>query len=204
LIEGAHQGAGLGHQFLRHVERTRLLVHLLDGASTDPLADFEQINEELAQYNPELAKKSQIIVLNKRDLPSAHNYWPAVQAKAKALNSPAMFVSAVTQSGVQELMRLVADKLASIPKAKPMDIPEIPVFTLEEETEVFTVNKDADGYHVSGQSIERLVAQTYWDIDEAMLAQIPVIGVKGEGIDGVIIDCKWIFSKTKKHFFIKK
>jgi len=88
--------------------------------------------------------------------------------KASALNSPAMFVSAVTQVGVQDLMRLTADKLASIPKAKPMDIPEIPVFTLEEETEAFTLSKDADGYHVNGQSIQRLVAQTYWDIDEAV------------------------------------
>ncbi len=168
LIEGAHHGVGLGHQFLRHVERTRLLIHLLDGASADPLADFEQINEELAQYNPELAKKPQIIVLNKRDLPSAHNFWPAVQARASDLDFPAMFVSAVTQSGVQKLMRLTADKLASIPKTKPMDIPEIPVFTLEEETEAFTLSKDADGYHVNGQSIQRLVAQTYWDIDEAV------------------------------------
>ena len=79
LIEGASDGAGLGHQFLRHVERTRLLIHLLDGAGTDPLADYETINRELAQFSERLAAKPQIVVLNKMDLPDAQAWWPLIQ-----------------------------------------------------------------------------------------------------------------------------
>ncbi|HSJ52501.1 MAG TPA: GTPase, partial [Anaerolineae bacterium] len=76
LIEGASEGAGLGHQFLRHVERTRLLIHLLDGASTDPLADWQIINRELSQFGERLAEKPQVVVLNKMDLPDAQAWWP--------------------------------------------------------------------------------------------------------------------------------
>ncbi|MFQ5575587.1 MAG: GTPase ObgE [Anaerolineae bacterium] len=166
LVEGAHQGVGLGHQFLRHVERTRLLIHLLDGASADPLADFEQINRELDRFNPALSQKPQIIVLNKQDLPVAHGSWPAVQARANALESPAMFVSAATGAGVRDLMRLVAEILPTIPKTPPV-APEMPVFTLDDDDR-FTVEKRAGSFYVAGQAVERLAAQTYWDIDEAV------------------------------------
>ena len=79
LIEGAHQGSGLGHQFLRHIERSRLLVHLLDGASPEPLVDLDQINHELAQFSQKLAEKPQIVVLNKIDLPEARAHWPGLR-----------------------------------------------------------------------------------------------------------------------------
>ncbi len=167
LIEGAHEGAGLGHQFLRHVERTRLLVHMLDGTSADPLADFDTINAELRLFNPALAEKMQILVLNKKDVPSAAEHWDAVQAKAAELNFPARFVSAATQDGVRDLMRLVAEKLAELPAPEPLT-PDVPVFTLDESESKFTVEKRPDGYHVEGVGVRRLVAQTYWDMPEAV------------------------------------
>ena len=167
LIEGAHEGAGLGHQFLRHVERTRLLVHMLDGTSADPLADFDTINAELRLFNPALAEKMQILVLNKKDVPSAAEHWDAVQAKAAELDFPARFVSAATQDGVRDLMRLVAEKLAELPAPEPLT-PDVPVFTLNESESEFTVERRPDGYHVEGVGVRRLVAQTYWDMPEAV------------------------------------
>ncbi len=79
LIEGASQGAGLGLQFLRHVERTRLIIHLLDGAAQDPLADYGVINRELAEFSQQLVTRPQIVVLTKMDLPDAQAWWPLVQ-----------------------------------------------------------------------------------------------------------------------------
>src|SRR5262249_30928060 len=84
LIEGAHLGVGLGHSFLRHVQRTRVLVHLLNGASENPLADFSQINSELALFDERLAEKPQIVVFTKMDLPEAQARWPEVEAALKA------------------------------------------------------------------------------------------------------------------------
>jgi GTP-binding protein len=168
LIEGAHTGVGLGHQFLRHIERTRLLIHLLDGASEDPLTEFDQINEELQLFNPNLAQKPQIVVLNKHDLPTAHDHWPAVQARAEELGLPAMFISAVTKTNVTDLMHLVVDKIDTIPRPTFPVEAEMPVFTLPEDEQSFAVEQRGDAFHVNGPVIDRLVAQTYWDIDEAV------------------------------------
>lgn len=167
LIEGAHDGAGLGHHFLRHVERTRLLIHVLDGTSADPLADFLKINDELRLFNPALADKPQIVALNKKDVPSAAEHWEAVEQLAQERGFPALFISAATQDNVRELMRLVAEQLEALPEVPPAE-PEVPVFTLSDADTEFRVDKRADGYHVSGDGVRRLVAQTYWDITEAV------------------------------------
>ncbi len=83
LIEGAHTGAGLGHKFLRHIERTRVLVHLLNGLSPDPLGDYEAINQELTLFNPALAEKPQIVALNKMDLPDVRAAWPEIARRLR-------------------------------------------------------------------------------------------------------------------------
>ncbi|MEM7031611.1 MAG: GTPase ObgE [Chloroflexota bacterium] len=168
LIEGAHEGVGLGHQFLRHVERTRLLIHLLDGASADPLSEFDQINEELRLFNPTLAEKPQILVLNKHDLPFAHEHWPAVQERAAVLDLPVFFVSAASRHGVAELMGFVLTKIDELPEVGPLVEVETPVFTLESDSQAFEVETDEGVFYVSGSAIDHLVAQTYWDIDEAV------------------------------------
>ncbi len=166
LIEGAHAGAGLGHQFLRHIERTRLFVHLLDGADDDPLGHFDQINEELRLFKPALAERSQIVVLNKIDLADARNHWPGVKAVARAREMPAYAVSAATGEGVHELMAQVGQMLSSLPRPEP-EPDEIPVFRLEEMPE-FTVEREEDGWRVHGERVERLAAQTMWEYHDAV------------------------------------
>ena len=167
LIEGAHAGAGLGHQFLRHIERTRLLIHLLDGASADPLGDFEKINEELALFDPQLARKPKVVVLNKMDLPQTQELWPQIRREMKKLELEAMSISAVTGQGVPTLLQRVVDLLDSLPREEPV-IEEVKVFRLEEE-EPFSIAQEEDGWRVRGTQIERVVAMTNWEYDEAVM-----------------------------------
>jgi GTP-binding protein len=166
LIEGAHTGAGLGHEFLRHIERTRMIIHLLDGASADPLADHESINEELALFDPELARKPQLVVLNKMDLPQAQSLWPSVKQAMNAQEQRAMSISAVTGEGVKEMLRSVAEMLASLPKEEPATT-EVKVFRPVEE-EALTIIWEDDAWWVRGAEVERVAAMTNWDLDEAV------------------------------------
>ena len=168
LIEGAHAGAGLGHQFLRHVERTRLLIHLLDGASADPLGDFEKINDELALFDPQLARKSQVVVLNKMDLPQTQELWPRVSREIKKLELEAMSISAVTGQGVPTLLQRIVNLLDSLPKEKPVVEEEVKVFRLEEE-KPFSITQEENGWRVRGAKVERVVAMTNWEYDEAVM-----------------------------------
>ena len=119
LIEGAHEGAGLGLQFLRHVERTRLLVHLLDGASPDPAADFRGINEELTLYSQELAAKPQIVVLNKMDLTDAEDTLTLVRLELEGEVEEIHGISAVTGEGLRELLFLLIARLDALPVEPP-------------------------------------------------------------------------------------
>jgi GTP-binding protein len=171
LIEGAHEGAGLGHDFLRHIERTRILVHLLDGAAEDPLDDWAKINQELAFYNPELARRPQLVVLNKMDLEEASVlWWPEVQAAAREHNFEAMAISAVSGQGVREMLYRVRQLLDELPAPLPLE--ELPVIRPEGEDEVFTVSRemteDGEAWRVSGAKIERVAAMTYWEFSEAV------------------------------------
>jgi len=105
LIEGASQGAGLGHEFLRHIQRTRVLVHLLDGLSPDPVADYSQINSELALFDPNLGKKPQLVALNKIDQPEAQERLPEIkkQLKKRGVNN-LMTISALARTDVRKLL----------------------------------------------------------------------------------------------------
>jgi GTP-binding protein len=174
LIEGAHAGTGLGHQFLRHVERSRLLVHLLNGASADPLAEFEQINQELSLFSPKLAEKPQIVVLNKIDLPEAEAHWPAIRARAQELELPAYKISAVTGAGVDKLVAVLFQRLQELPR-EPLFEEETPVFTLDEDDKFFEIQKLSNGWRVTGPRIERLARQTYWDSDEGVMRAYRVL-----------------------------
>src|SRR6266480_4919590 len=116
LIEGAAQGVGLGHEFLRHIQRTRLLLHILDGASIerDPWQDFMTINQELREYDEHLAERPQIVVLNKMDLPEAQERWPTLKKQAQAAGYPVFAISAAAHEGTDELMRFAANRLEQI------------------------------------------------------------------------------------------
>jgi len=167
LIKGAHAGAGLGHEFLRHIERTRVIIHLLDGASADPLSDYESINEELALFDPKLARKPQLVVLNKMDLPQAQALWPLVKKAMRERGQKAMSISAVTGQGVREMLRSVAEMLESLPKEEPITT-EVKVFRPVEKEKAFTITWEDDAWRVRGTEIERVAAMTNWDLDEAV------------------------------------
>ncbi|MFN8561096.1 MAG: GTPase ObgE [Anaerolineae bacterium] len=170
LVEGAHMGVGLGHSFLRHVQRTRLLVHLLNGANDDPIADFNQINQELALYDEKLGQRPQIVVLNKLDIPEVRARSEQIIADLRALGvEHPMAISAVTRENVTALIQRVFAEIAALPEQEPTS-EEMPVYTLPEEDVSFSVEQVGEGeYRVVGKRIERAAAMTYWDYDEAIL-----------------------------------
>jgi len=167
LIEGASQGAGLGHEFLRHIERTRVLIHLLDGHSEDPLAAYDTINAELAAHGHELADKPQIVGFNKMDLPDAQERWPQVKQALEQRGADALPISAAAQQGVRDLLYRAAQTLAALP---PVELTEpVPVITLTEEAP-FTIERRQDGWHVGGARLEKLMAMSRQDSFEALQA----------------------------------
>ncbi len=170
LVEGAHMGIGLGHSFLRHVQRTRLLVHILNGAADDPIADLNQINQELALYDEKLATRPQIVVLNKMDMPEVAARWKTIEADLKALGvEKPLAISAMTRDNVTPLIQRVFAEIDALPETEPL-VDEMPVYTLPDEEIVFTVEKVGDEeYRVLGTRVERAAAMTYWDYDEAIL-----------------------------------
>ncbi len=167
LIEGASEGKGLGHEFLRHVERTRLLIHLLDGTGPDPLADLDDINEELTAFGHGLGERLQLIAFNKMDLDQARTRWPQVQASLRERGLRAFAISGVTREGVRELLWAAARLLAELP-ADSGPAREIPVFRLEDDERVFTVEREGNGWRVRGRRVERLAAMTPFQLDEAL------------------------------------
>lgn len=170
LIEGAHMGVGLGHSFLRHVQRTRVLVHLLNGASEDPIADFSQINTELALYDEKLAEKPQIVVFTKMDLPEAQEHWPKVQAALKARGIDPMYISAATQQNVKDLIQRIFKTVDALPPVEQVPITETPLYELPEEEVVFTIVREGEStYRVNGRRIERAASMTHWDYEDAIM-----------------------------------
>ncbi|MBC8100807.1 MAG: GTPase ObgE [Armatimonadetes bacterium] len=171
LIEGAHQGVGLGHSFLRHVQRCRVLIHLINGESENPLADYSQINTELALFDEQLAQKPQLVVFNKMDLPEAQERWRIVEPLLRARGVNAIAISAAAQTNVTSLMQQVFGLVESLPPqaAAPVAV-ATPLYELGEDEFAFEITRDDRGaFHVTGRRIERAAMMTYWDYDEAVL-----------------------------------
>ena len=163
LIEGAHEGAGLGFDFLRHIQRTKVVIHLLDGMSDDPLADFAQINSEMALFDTNLAKKPQVVALNKIDLPEVMERWPGIKASLEKRGYKPLAISAMTGANVQELLWKAADALKNAPE--PERAEEMPVYRPAEDPRSFTLEREAEGWRVKGAAIERAAAMTYWEYE---------------------------------------
>ncbi|MCE4046895.1 MULTISPECIES: GTPase ObgE [Bacillaceae] len=176
LIEGAHSGVGLGHQFLRHIERTRVIVHVVDMAAIegrDPFEDYITINKELQEYNMRLLERPQIIVANKMDMPDAEENLKVFKEKLEE-DYPIFPVSALTRTGLRDLLFAVADKLEHTP--------EFPLEEVEEEAGVhrvlykheaderqFFISRDSDGSFVlTGEGIEKLFKMTDFSRDESV------------------------------------
>ncbi len=165
LIEGASQGAGLGFEFLRHIQRTRVLIHMLDGLSADPLADFFQINSELALFDPALAKKPQIVALNKIDQPEVKERVKELKAAFKKHKIDLLSISALARTGVREMLLKAVGKLAETPSFDE-GTPPLPVYRPAEDPRAFTITREDDGnWRVHGKAIERAAAMTPWEHD---------------------------------------
>ncbi len=174
LIAGAARGAGLGHEFLRHIERTRLLVHVLDGSGglegRDPLQDFETVNQELAAYSTELARKPQVVAINKIDLPEARANVPRLREKLSARGYAVFPISAATGEGVQDLLLHVWEQLQTIPKPSPVDQQRRRVYTLASQREDYWEAERLSRHHfvLRGPQIERLTRMTDFTNEEAV------------------------------------
>jgi GTP-binding protein len=166
LIEGAHQGVGLGYSFLRHVQRTRVLIHVLDGLSEDPISDFAQINSEMALFDEKIAEKPQLVVLNKMDLPSVQERWPEVQQAITDLGYEIMPISTVTHENVNALMWKTHAIQEEAPE--PEAVEAMPVYRASEDPRAFSIEEVEEGWLVRGEAIERAAAMTYWEHRESM------------------------------------
>lgn len=165
LIEGASQGVGLGHDFLRHVQRTRVLIHLLDGLSPDPLADYSQINSELALFDPNLTKKPQIVALNKIDQPEVQERFAALKSRFKKRKVELLAVSALARTNLRELLLAAVQKLSETPALASPDLP-VSVYRPPEDPRAFRIEQiGAEEWRVSGAAIQRAAAMTYWEHD---------------------------------------
>jgi GTP-binding protein len=168
LIEGAHQGVGLGHAFLRHVERTRVLIHVLDAAALegrDPVADFHNINEELRLYDPKLAKRPQLVAANKTDLPQAADHLPRITQSLTELGYEVFPISAATGEGVDRLIGRAAALLDEITRLEKDSTPEeenLYVFyrpSRPPSLRDFSIAKEGDVFVVEGEGFEGWLAR---------------------------------------------
>ena len=166
LIEGAHQGVGLGFAFLRHVQRTRVLIHVLDGLSEDPISDFSQINSEMALFDEKIAEKPQIVAFNKMDLPFVQERWPEVQKAITDLGYEIMPISTVSHENVNALMWKAHAMLEDAPE--PEAVQAMPVYRASEDPRAFSIEQVEEGWVVKGEAIERAAAMTYWEHRESI------------------------------------
>jgi len=170
LMEGAHEGVGLGLDFLRHIERTRVLIHLVSGVSPDPIGDFDAINQELTLFNPALADKPQLVALNKMDLPEAQAAWPAFEQEITRRGVPVMNISAVTGENVEALLYRVQEMLDAVPAPEAEPLEELPEIAPAPDEKEFHIYLEGEGvWRVEGVAIERIGQMTNWDYYEAAM-----------------------------------
>ncbi len=190
LIEGAADGSGLGHEFLRHVSRTRLLIHVLDASGgleeRNPLADFELINAELSAYDEELGSRPMLVALNKIDLTEARDRLEALGAELRSRGYEVFEISGVTGEGVQRLLDVVGAKLEEMRLAEPPPGPkpqEHRLYTLKDADErAWTIERLEEGlWRVKGVSIERLTRMTNFDQPDAVTRFQRVLVASGIG-----------------------
>ena len=171
IIEGASEGVGLGIQFLRHVERTRLLLHVIDVSGSegrDPVEDYHTINEELKKYSEKLATRKQILVANKIDVMQDDERLKELEELAKKEKLELFKISGVTGEGVSELLNRVSEVLKTLPKEEIVEEEDKVIYTLDDDKEEFTVRKDGDTFVVEGKAVNRLMGRINIDDNESM------------------------------------
>lgn len=172
IIEGASDGTGLGLQFLRHIERTRLLLHFLDVSGSEgrnPVEDFETINEELKKYSEKLSTKKQVIVANKIDVIQDEKLLNEVEKMAKDKEIELFKISAATGEGIKELMKRISELLKELPKEEIIEpTQERIIYTLKDDEDEFEVQNVNGEYIVSGPAVERLMGRINIQDNESM------------------------------------
>ena len=171
IIEGASEGVGLGIQFLRHVERTRLLLHVIDVSGSegrDPVEDYHTINEELKKYSEKLATRKQILVANKIDVMQDDERLKELEELAKKEKLELFKISGVTGEGVSELLNRVSEVLKTLPKEEIVEEEDKVIYTLDDDKEEFTIRKDGDTFVVEGKAVNRLMGRINIDDNESM------------------------------------
>ena len=174
IIEGAADGAGLGHDFLRHIDRCRLLVHVVDVSGSegrDPVADFDAINAELAQYSPELATRPQIVVANKTDIMEDEALLEKLRAHVEEAGYPLFALSAASHTGTRELVLKIAEKLSTLPPVtvyEPEYVPKPPVVDTSEPLDIQRLD-DGHTWLIQGPWLQRLMANVNFDDYESRM-----------------------------------
>ena len=171
IIEGASEGTGLGLRFLRHIERTRLLLHVVDVSGLEernPIEDFRIINKELKKYSERLSKRKQIIVANKVDVMQNEENYKNLETIAKENNMEIFKISAATGEGLKELFMHVSKVLKTLPKEELEEVEERKVYTLKKEDEGFTVRIENGIYIVEGKAIEKIMSRANLEDNESL------------------------------------
>ena len=171
IIEGASEGTGLGIQFLRHIERTRLLLHVIDVSGSEgrnPVEDFYTINKELKKYSEKLSSRKQIIVANKIDSMQDEKLYNELEKLAKDKGLEIFKISAATNKGVKELIQHVSHVLKTLPKETLIEIEDQKKVYMLEDEEPYTIKKENGNYIVDGPSVERLIKKINMDDNESM------------------------------------
>ena len=171
IIEGAHEGVGLGHEFLRHVERTRLLLHFVDVSGIEgrnPLEDFDTINSELKMYSEKLAKKPQVVVANKADIPQFEENFEAFKTELENRGYKVFKISAATKQGVREVLNYTLEMLSELPEEEIDESEFIDIDMLKSKEEEMKVEVVDGIFYVTGERVRRIAGSTNFDDYESM------------------------------------
>lgn len=171
IIEGASEGVGLGIQFLRHVERTRLLLHFLDISGIEgrnPVEDFYAINKELKKYSEKLSNRKQVIVANKIDVMQDEDLLKKVEELAKKEKLEFFKISAATGEGVENLIDYVTKALKELPKEELVEVEEKVIYTLEEKQDQWSIKEEDGVFIITGKAVERLMGRVNIEENESL------------------------------------
>ena len=171
IIEGASEGTGLGLQFLRHIERTRLLLHVIDVSGSEgrtPVQDFNTIDEELKKYSEKLSQRKQIIVANKVDILQDESLYKELEKTAKEHNMEIFKISAATGEGIPELLKHVSDVLKTLPKEDLIETENEKVYTLDNKDDGYTIEKEDGKFVIKGEAVERIMRRVNIEDNESL------------------------------------
>jgi len=181
LLEGAHAGHGIGDRFLRHVQRSRILVHVVDAAAEDPVGTYRMIRQELELFDPSLAEKRGLIAANKMDLPEATANLKQIRKQLERKGEHRIFpVSAVTGEGIPELLEAIRGELDTLQEEQPAEETAVRVYRVPRDEQGITVTKEDGRFFVRGREPERVLAMAYLENDEGLAdlqRQLDRIGV---------------------------